>query len=203
MFARRGISDQLVSDNGSQFLPNAFAQFAEEYALTHITTSLRYPQVNGEVQCPVQNVKHLVKKAQDPYRALMAYRTTPLESGSSPAELLITLESLLFQCSWTLVDITWSSSKRKMLPWKLDKRRILTRAPCKGLSDLSPGDRVWLPDQSWKDSSEQSWHPIVLCSRDPKWWAEEKYTPPEPPTWNIWSRKPRRQSSSWSSLFQH
>ena len=33
MFARRGISDQLVSDNGSQFLPNAFAQFAEEYAL--------------------------------------------------------------------------------------------------------------------------------------------------------------------------
>ena len=156
-------------------------------------TSLRYPQVNGEVQCPVQNVKHLVKKAQDPYRALMAYRTTPLESGSSPAELLIALESLLFQCSWTLVDITWSSSKRKMLPWKLDKRRILTRAPCKGLSDLSPGDRVWLPDQSWKDSSEQSWHPIVLCSRNPKWWAEEKYTPPEPPTWNMWSRKPRSQ----------
>lgn len=99
MFARRGISDQLVSDNGPQFLPNAFAQFAEEYALTHITTSLRYPQVNGEVQCPVQTVKHLVKKAQDPYRALMAYRTTPLESGSSPAELLIELESLLFQCS--------------------------------------------------------------------------------------------------------
>ena len=34
-------------------------------------------------------MKHLLKKAQDPYRALLAYRPTPLESGLCPAELLM------------------------------------------------------------------------------------------------------------------
>ena len=89
MFARHGIRDQLVSNNGLQFLSNALAQFAEEYALTHTTTSPRYPQANSEVERAVQTVKHLLKKAQDPYRALLAYRATPLESGLCPAELLM------------------------------------------------------------------------------------------------------------------
>ena len=77
------------SDNGPQFSSNAFAQFAEEYAFTHITTSPRYSQANWEVERAVQTVKHLLKKAQDPYRALLAYRATPLESGLCPAELLM------------------------------------------------------------------------------------------------------------------
>ena len=86
MFTRHGIPDQLVSDNGPPFSSNAFAA---EYAFTHITTSPRYPQANGEVERAVQTVKHLLKKAQDPYRAVLAYRATPLESGLCPAELLM------------------------------------------------------------------------------------------------------------------
>ena len=89
MFARYGLSDQLVTNNAAKFSSNVFAQFAKEYAFTHITTSLRSPQVNGEVEHAVQTVKHLLKKAQDPYRTLMAYRATPLEIGRSPAELLM------------------------------------------------------------------------------------------------------------------
>ena len=85
VFARHGTPDQRVSDNGPQFSSNAFAQFAEEYAFT----SPRYPQANGEVERAVQTVKHLLKKAQDPYRALLAYHATPLESELCPAELLM------------------------------------------------------------------------------------------------------------------
>lgn len=75
IFARHGIPDQLVSDNGPPFSSNAFAQFAEEHTFTHIMASPRYQQANGEVERPVQTVKHLLKKVQDPYRALMAYHT--------------------------------------------------------------------------------------------------------------------------------
>ena len=37
----------------------------------------------------MQTVKKLLKKADDPYVALLNYRATPLQHGSSPAELLM------------------------------------------------------------------------------------------------------------------
>ena len=89
MFARHGIPEQLISDNGPQFSSTSFAKFAEDYGFTHILPSSRYPQANGEVERAVQTVKNLLKKTSDTYKALMAYRTTPLESGLSPAELLM------------------------------------------------------------------------------------------------------------------
>ena len=49
MYARHSIPDQLISDNGPQFSANTFAKFAEEYRITHIVTSPRYPHANGEV----------------------------------------------------------------------------------------------------------------------------------------------------------
>ena len=89
MFARHGIPELVVSDNGPQFSAHTFAKFAEEYGFTHVTTSPKYPQANGQLERSVEIVKGLLKKACDPYQALMAYRATPLESGLSPAELLM------------------------------------------------------------------------------------------------------------------
>lgn len=48
---------------------------------------LHFLQANGEVERAVQTIKNLLKKASDQYKALMAYRATPLESGLSSAEL--------------------------------------------------------------------------------------------------------------------
>ena len=89
MFARHGIPEQLISDNGLQFSSTSFAKFAKDYGFTHILTSPRYPQANGEVECAVQTMKNLLKKNSDPYRALMAYCATPLKSSLSTAELLM------------------------------------------------------------------------------------------------------------------
>ena len=99
----------------------------------------------------VQTVKHLLKKAQDPYRALLAYRATPLESGLCPAELLMgrkictqvpTVPAQLIP-SWHYLeqfrekDASLKARQKK----NFDKRHF-----AKNLSDLSPGERVWLPD---------------------------------------------------------
>ncbi|KAJ0023870.1 hypothetical protein NQD34_003769 [Periophthalmus magnuspinnatus] len=88
-FARHGIPEVLMSDNGPQYSCQTFTEFAATYGFKHITSSPKFPQSNGEAERAVQTVKNLLKKAADPYLALLAYRATPLQSGYSPAELLM------------------------------------------------------------------------------------------------------------------
>ena len=47
------------------------------------------PQSDGAAERAVKTVKGLLNKNEDPYLALMSYRSTPLENGYSPAELLM------------------------------------------------------------------------------------------------------------------
>ena len=55
-----------------------------------ITSSPQYPQSNGEAERGVQTVKNLLKKACDPYKPLLHYRSTPLEGiGLSPSQLMM------------------------------------------------------------------------------------------------------------------
>ena len=89
IFSVHGIPDVVVSDNGPQFASHEFQTFAKEYGFTHTTSSPRYPQSNGEAERAVQTVKNLLKKAKDPYAAILLYRATPLQNGFSPAELLM------------------------------------------------------------------------------------------------------------------
>jgi transposase InsO family protein len=89
IFARHGIPERVVSDNGPQFTAREFVRFSEEYDFVHITCSPYHSQGNGEAERAVQTVKNLLKKADDPYIALLNYRATPLQQGSSTAELLM------------------------------------------------------------------------------------------------------------------
>ncbi|XP_062859493.1 uncharacterized protein LOC134321620 [Trichomycterus rosablanca] len=61
----------------------------QNYDFGHVTSSPYFAQSNGEAERAVKTVKGILKKKADPYRALLAYRVTPLHQGPSPAELLM------------------------------------------------------------------------------------------------------------------
>lgn len=92
IFARYGIPMEVLTDNGPQFSSSEFASFARTYEFKHITSSPGFPRSNGLSEKGVQVVKRLLKKAteakQDFWLALLAYRTSPLECGLAPAEIL-------------------------------------------------------------------------------------------------------------------
>ena len=89
IFARHGIPREVISDSGPQFPSWDFSKFEKLYDFVHTTSSPRYPQSNGEAERAVRTIKSLLKKADDPLLALLAYRSTPLKNRYSPAELLM------------------------------------------------------------------------------------------------------------------
>ena len=75
LFARYGIPNILVTDNGPQFAAAEFAAFANRWGFRHVTSSPRYPQSNGKVENAVKTIKRLFTKCQEDkqseYQALL------------------------------------------------------------------------------------------------------------------------------------
>jgi hypothetical protein len=92
MFARYGIPERVVSDNGPQYSSQEFKDFSKRYNFDHVTSSPYHPKSNGLAEKYVQVVKRIFEKArldrQDPLLGILEYRSTPLDIGYSPAELL-------------------------------------------------------------------------------------------------------------------
>ena len=92
-FARFGIPEVLVSDNGPQYSSAEFAAFTRHLDVVHRTSSPLYPQANGKAENAVRTVKILWRKAlvagEDPIWALLMWRNAPSEAtGVSPAQLM-------------------------------------------------------------------------------------------------------------------
>ena len=90
MFARFGIPETVISDNGPQYSSHEFSEFAKVYDFHHVTSSPLFPQSNGQAERTVKTVKKLLKESKDPHLALLTYRSTPFPwCNLSPAELLM------------------------------------------------------------------------------------------------------------------
>lgn len=158
IFARHGIPDEVISDNGPQFSgseASEFRKFAEEYKFKHTTSSPRYPQSNGLAEAAVKIIKGSMKKTEDPYETLIVYRSTPLKNGYSPAELLMgrRLRTTLPISEEMLrpkgVDHATLKKREAMLKMQ-QKQQFDKHHGARHLPDLDEGQDVWVIDMQRK-----------------------------------------------------
>ena len=62
LFARLGVVDCLVSDNGTQFTSSDFKEFCDTFQIKHITTPPYHPRSNGLTERFVDTLKRVLKK---------------------------------------------------------------------------------------------------------------------------------------------
>ena len=63
IFSEHGIPEVLVSDNGPQYSSSSFAEFADNWKFTHLTSSPHHPEGNGFAESMVKVVKQLLQCA--------------------------------------------------------------------------------------------------------------------------------------------
>ncbi|KAL6473975.1 hypothetical protein MHYP_G00175360 [Metynnis hypsauchen] len=97
MFSRFGYPEQLVSDNGPQFISHEFASFMQANGVHHIKSAPYHPSTNGLAERMVQTMKHALKAShgketlhQRLHSFLLSYRNTTLATTkTSPATLML------------------------------------------------------------------------------------------------------------------
>ncbi|CAB4018642.1 Transposon Tf2-9 poly, partial [Paramuricea clavata] len=97
IFYRFGYPEEIVSDNGKQFVSSKFQIFLKSCSIKHVRCSPYYPRSNGKIErfhrYLKKNLKSVVAKGKSwedsMSQILMAYRFTPHSgSGESPVKLM-------------------------------------------------------------------------------------------------------------------
>ncbi|KAI8490490.1 hypothetical protein Bbelb_317580 [Branchiostoma belcheri] len=145
-FARHGIPDVVISDNGPQFTAEEFEKFAREWNFKHQPSSPGYPQSNGKAENAVKTAKQLMEKAfrgkTDPYLALLDLRNMPTQGvGSSPAQRLFNRRTNTTVRRALLEPEVPSEIPRKLQNEKERQRKYYNRQ-ARDLPNLQVGDTV-------------------------------------------------------------
>ena len=97
-FARYGLPEQIVSDNGPQFTSDEFKWFCKSNGIRHITSAPYHPSTNGAIERAVQAMKKSLKSTVNESgtiqtklsRFLMSYCSIPhTTTEETPAELFL------------------------------------------------------------------------------------------------------------------
>ncbi|XP_056106475.1 uncharacterized protein K02A2.6-like [Rhinichthys klamathensis goyatoka] len=153
VFARHGVPTEVFTDNGPQFVNDSFQSFSKDWDFRHTTSSPYFPQSNGLVEKSVGVVKRLMQKANDYessfYMGLLAYRSTPLECGNSPAYLLMgrRLRSNL-PMSEDLLVTEGSKKFREFKEQQKAKQKVYYDKGTHHLPELRVGEEVRFKDKT-------------------------------------------------------
>ena len=157
LFARHGLPDKLVSDNGPQFTSDEFKEFMLNCGILHIKTAPYHPQTNGEAERFVQTFKNFVKRADHDknlnqrqideaiLKFLMTYRCTP-HSGTemSPSYLMLNRQ---IKNVFDLLRTKTSKIEIKNLEHQ-DKN-------CKAVSEYTEGESILLRNYNSQNKWEK------------------------------------------------
>ena len=159
IFARYGVPDTLVTDNGTQFASAEFAVFARTWSFDHVTSSPRYPQSNGKAENAVKTVKQLFTKCrqsgQSEFQALLDWRNTPTEGmQTSPAQRLMGRRcKTLLPIAGQLLQPRYSTEQDAQdVLGRKERQAFFYNKKTKPLEPIAPGEtiRLRLPgQQTW------------------------------------------------------
>lgn len=160
IFARQGIPEEVVSDNGPQYSSEKFAEFARKWEFKHTTSSPTYPQSNGLAERMVQTLKKLFQKAKDSgedvYLALLNYRTTPISSTlPSPAEILMNRKlRTRLDINTDRLKTKGSHKVKKTLKERQSRQKQQYDKTAKSLPTLHKDDKVYISDKGkWRPAT--------------------------------------------------
>ncbi|XP_055355965.1 uncharacterized protein K02A2.6-like [Paramacrobiotus metropolitanus] len=165
LFSRYGACTEMVTDNGTQFTSQEFADFCAEHGIRHLRTPPGHPQSNGQAERYVQTFKDGITKLMADRKSLSAalreflfrYRSAPhATTGKSPAELFLG-RKLRSQLDLLVpVMLTTTESNRRRYQQNFDKR---TKA-----KHFQAGDYVMVRD--YRPSRTVDWQRGQLVKRE-------------------------------------
>ena len=145
IFARHGIPEIVISDNGPQYTSAAYAQLAKEYGFSHVTRKWRGGTGSEDGEEPTEEARRSVPSST-------CTQSHPLQCGYSPSELLMARK----------LHTTVPTTRKCLAPGIPDSDRVRERQPTEiqtgaepqrppqgsHPSPLKPGSRVWVPDRN-------------------------------------------------------
>ena len=94
-----GVSEELSSDGGPQFMSKSFQDFLKLWGVKHRLSSVAFPQSNGRAEVAVKIAKRIIHNNKSPdgsldndkaAQGILQYRNTPLpDINLSPAQVLL------------------------------------------------------------------------------------------------------------------
>lgn len=146
-FARQGIPDIVVSDNGPQYASQEFKRFCQLWEIQHKTSSPGYPQSNGMAESAVKTAKRLMMKAkaagEDPYLSMLDHRNTPSQGlETSPAQRLLSRRTrTLLPTRDSLLQPEVKHTTQARMDRQMRQARYYNKS-AKDMDTLERGDRV-------------------------------------------------------------
>ena len=161
LFAEQGVPETLMSDNGRQYSSTEFAEFTKSWNFKHITSSPYNPRSNGLAERTVQTIKRTLIKTNDPYKALLLLRATPIDAHlRSPAELLYN-RRLTTILPTTLHDSLDTRTRNRLTARSKDMKYYHDKGiPNNILRELQPNEPI-----NARNPITNRWSPSTVVSR--------------------------------------
>ena len=154
IFARFGVPEQIISDNGPQFISHKFQMFTKRNGIKHITSAPYHPSTNGLAERFVQSFKNALRSMKQEKRSLkeklesylLSYRNTPHPpTNETPARLL------MGRSLRTRLDLLKPDIRRKVQEKQMDQAKERCSRPVR---ELEVGQTVVARDytgpEKWK-----------------------------------------------------
>ena len=165
-FARYGIPDTVVTDNGPQFRSHEYEIFAQQWEFVHTTSSPYHSQSNGKAESAVKIAKKLMSKAVKDHRdwhlTVLDWRNTPTAGSQySPVQKLHSRRTrTLLPTSEVLLLPAVATNVVDEIELKRQKAKLHYDRGAKPLPDLQIGQTVNLQPldrgNTWKTATTVS-----------------------------------------------